>query len=277
MVRELSFHGVVRWLYIRLVRSWVHRPLWQQRIKLIWFGWGYWPLFSIRTLSLRNRFMILRSFLRVDWAVEHCHTPFEVAILVRELAQRRARAGECFVEAGCWRGGSTAKISLVCRLLGYQLHVYDSFEGVERVADEPETLDFAGQYACQLADVRHNVNRYGCLELCEFHKGWFSKTFQRTQSRSPIRGVFIDCDLAKGTHEVLGGVLSLLADDGFVFSQDYHLVPVRRLLASPDTWRSLGVPAPCITVLDRRLVLLRFNSDGHKMLAVPGTQSYGHA
>jgi len=271
MVRDLCFRGVARWLYRRLVRSWVHNPLWLQRLKLLWYGWGYWPLFNMRTLSLRNRTKLLCSFLRVDWAVEHCHTPFEIALVARELAQRRARSGEYFVEAGCWRGGSTAKISLVCRLLGYQLHVHDSFEGVERGGEYPETQGCAPQYACPLAAVEHNVKRYGCLESCEFHKGWFSETFQRTQSGAPIRGVFIDCDLAKGSREVLGGVLPSLADDGFVFSQDYHLEPVRRLFASPDTWRSLGVPDPRITVLDQRLALLRFNSDGQKTPAVPDT------
>jgi O-methyltransferase len=34
------------------------------------------------------------------------------------------------VECGCWKGGSTTNLSLVCDIVGRELIVYDSFEGL---------------------------------------------------------------------------------------------------------------------------------------------------
>ena len=34
------------------------------------------------------------------------------------------------VECGCFLGGSTANLSLVCEVVGRELIVYDSFEGL---------------------------------------------------------------------------------------------------------------------------------------------------
>src|SRR5437660_187565 len=34
------------------------------------------------------------------------------------------------VECGAWKGGSAANLSLVCRIVGRRLLVYDSFEGL---------------------------------------------------------------------------------------------------------------------------------------------------
>lgn len=34
------------------------------------------------------------------------------------------------VECGCWKGGSTVNLSLVCAITGRKLKVYDSFEGL---------------------------------------------------------------------------------------------------------------------------------------------------
>lgn len=34
------------------------------------------------------------------------------------------------VECGCWKGGATVNLSLICKLTGRELKVYDSFEGL---------------------------------------------------------------------------------------------------------------------------------------------------
>src|SRR5687767_9684571 len=39
------------------------------------------------------------------------------------------------VECGCWQGGSTANLSLVCDIIGRDLIVYDSFEGLPPPTD----------------------------------------------------------------------------------------------------------------------------------------------
>ena len=63
------------------------------------------------------------------------------------------------VEAGCWQGGSTAKFSIICRIMGFPLYVYDSFQGVEPT--DQEGWDFSGEYAASLPTVEANLRRYG--------------------------------------------------------------------------------------------------------------------
>jgi len=213
----------------------------RQRLRLLWFGWGYGPLLRLPALSLWQKFWLLLRCLRIDWNVPHAHEPLDCAWTLASLGERRARPGEVMVEAGCWQGGSTAKWSLACRLLGYDLHVYDSFQGVESRTDVEGRYDFTGEYAAALDTVRHHVERYGDISVCTFHPGWFCDTIRPETVPRPVRLAYIDCDLVKGTKEVLAGVVPALSDDGIIASQDGQVPVVAQLLAAPATWQEFGV------------------------------------
>src|SRR5207248_7857617 len=191
--------------------------------------------------------------------VLHSHQPSEIASVCAVLAQRRARRGEVMVEAGCWNGGASAKFSLVCELYGYRLHIYDSFEGVEPMtAQETQRgYDFSGEYVASEATLRATLQRFGAPDVCSIHKGWFAATLARSPVADVVRVVFIDCDSAKGTQEVLLGVVPSLAGDGVVFSQDFHIAPVRELLLDPGTWQRYGRGVPSIERLRGHLAILR--------------------
>lgn len=200
-------------------------------------------------------------FIVIDCNVLHSHRPCEIASVCKALAKRPHDPDEVMIEAGCWRGGSSAKFSIVCKILGYRLHIYDSFEGVEEVpAEEREQAgyDFSGEYAAPESVLRSNLIRYGEVGVCSIHKGWFAETLTVTSVSTPVRVVFIDCDLAKGTSEVLTGVMSRLVDDGWIFSQDFHIKPVRELLRDPNTWKQFNRGNPSITRLCGNLASLRF-------------------
>ena len=238
----------------------VHSPLARQRVKLLWFGWGYWRLVASRTPSLRLRLRWLVRFLRVDWNLCHAHSPAEVSRVCLALADRPSRHGEVMLEAGCWLGGSSAKFSIACADLGYELRVFDSFQGVEHGSHEAigGGHDFSGEYAATENVVRANVAAFGELAVCRFHAGWFADTIAPVRLPFPVRIAYIDCDLAKGTLEVLTGTLPVLSDDGVIFSQDYHIESVRRLLHEQRTWSALGRTQPAIVSLGRRLAAIRF-------------------
>jgi O-methyltransferase len=260
-VAPSRFERQVRSCYVRWIRLYISQPIHRQRLKLVWFIWGYGPVLTIRTLSWAERLRLLGRFLRVDWHVPHAHRPCEIAAVCRVLADRPARPGEIMVEAGCWQGGSTAKFSLVCRLLGYRLHVYDSFEGVEALPGELKQngYDYGGQYRATEAKLRENLARYGALEVCVIHKGWFADTLAAQPVNAPVRVVYIDCDLVKGTRETLQGTVGTLVADGCVFSQDFQIEPVRTLLRDLSTWQKLGRPMPSIVCDCGNLAALRFD------------------
>ncbi len=244
----------VRWIHPRLPRE-----LDRQRVKLLYFVSGYWPLLRLPALSVVDRVKLLARFIRIDWNVLHSHLPSEIASVCAVLAQRPARPGDVMVEAGCWNGGASAKFSLVCELYGYRLHIYDSFEGVEPMTAEAKQrgYDFSGEYAASEATLRATLQRFGAPDVCAIHKGWFAATLARSPVADVVRLVFIDCDSAKGTQEVLLGVVPSLASDGVVFSQDFHIAPVRELLLDPGTWERYDRGHPSIERLRGHLAMLR--------------------
>jgi O-methyltransferase len=111
-----------------------------------------------------------------------------------------------------------------------ELHVFDSFQGVEPVVRIPGEWDYSGEYASSETTVRENVTRYGQSSVVTYWPGWFSETLANCPVKVPIAVAYIDCDIAKGTDEALRGILPSLAANGVVFSQDYHIRSVKALL-----------------------------------------------
>ncbi len=203
-------------------------------IRMAWGLWGYWPILLISEIGMGERIGLIRRFLRVDNHVEHAHWPCEIAHITRALFASGAGRKEIMVEAGCWKGGSTAKFSILCKKLDLRLFVYDSFQGVE--PSDQDGYDYSGEYGATRDLVANHVSLYGEIDVCTFIAGWFSDTISKNPLSEPIRAVYIDCDLAKGTQEVLTGVMDSLVDDGLLWTQDFHIEPVRRLLHDPKTW-----------------------------------------
>jgi O-methyltransferase len=250
----------VRKLYHSWVRSRLHDPLARQRLKLVWFVWGYRRLLGLRALSLCDRLRLICLFARIDWNVEHAHSPEEISHVCLAIGDRHAMPGEVVVEAGCWQGGSSAKFSIACRMFGYELRVYDSFAGVEPLTREQigGGFDFSGTYVAPEHLVRNNIARFGVPEVCSLYPGWFSDTLAGNPLSVPVRVAYIDCDLAKGTREALEAIVPALAPDGVIFSQDYHIEPVTKLLANEVTWEPYGKGLPMMRQLTTRLAKLSF-------------------
>lgn len=258
----MTLTKIVRKAYIRFIRPRFQEELSWQRMKLPWFVWQYAQLFGVRGITLGQKLFLLRKFLRIDWFVTLAHQPGEIVAVLRHISQRAALPGEVIVEAGCWQGGSSAKFSWMARLLGYRLIIYDSFQGVESVQETQDGrgTDFSGTFASPQSVLIHNLQRYGAVDACEIVPGWFADTLARTPVHAPVRAAFIDCDIAKGTYEVLQGVLPSLAADGVIFSQDFHIPPVVDLLKNPQTWQKLNADFPRMHYEGGTLVSMRFDS-----------------
>lgn len=249
---------VARKIYVRFLRPVIKGDLNRQRVKLLWFVWGYLPFLANGNLALRDRFRMLLRFLQVDWNVLHSHSPTEISAIARALTTRAASPGEVVVEAGCWQGGSSCKLSILCQRLGYRLMIYDSLAGVEPMTPEEigDSYDFSGEYASSETIVKNNISRYGEISVCSFHKGWFRDTLARHPVPSPVRLGYIDCDLAKGTQEALQGITPSLVEGGVVFSQDFHIEPVKALLLNPGLWQGLGLSFPRMSQRGPNLVCM---------------------
>jgi O-methyltransferase len=169
----------------------------------------------------------------------------------------------CIVEAGCFKGGGTAKLSHVARMLNRRLVVFDSFEGLppnlERheesiLGHSIENWFQTGKFRCSLEEVKSNVERFGDLESCDFIKGWFEATMPTYAG--PIVAAYLDVDLAASTRTCLKFLYPRIVPGGILYSQDGDFPLVISVFNDDEFWRrEVGCEKPAIEGLGRRKIL----------------------
>ncbi len=141
------------------------------------------------------------------------------------------------VECGCYKGGSSTNLSLVCQIVGRKLLVYDSFAGLppgdalDREAEHYEEGDFCGT----LDEVKTNIRRGGAIECCEFIEGWFQDTLPG--QTSPVVLAFLDVDLEASLDVCVRHLWPRLVDTGYVFTDECVTVDYVALFYSERWWR----------------------------------------
>ncbi|MBI4615568.1 MAG: class I SAM-dependent methyltransferase [Planctomycetes bacterium] len=210
--------------------------------------------------SAAARLELVRRFVETTNAVRGYHTNREMLAVARQILALAGRPGLTVVEAGSGKGASTAKLSLAVRIAGGTLHVFDSFRGLPANDELDEHLDGrparfrAGAFAGRLASVKRVVERFGAIEVCEFHKGWFHETLPRFER--PVDVAILDVDLLSSTRICLARLFPLLRAGGLLFTQDGHLKKIVETLASERFWRDeVGVHPPAIPGLGERKFL----------------------
>lgn len=155
------------------------------------------------------------------------------------------------VECGCFMGGSTSKLSIVAKIVGRQLHVFDSFEGLPEV-DEHNLHDLharrpvafmtpwtAGRYAARLEAVKGSVAQYGEIGVCTFVKGWLKDTLVPEHLPPAVAMAFTDVDLPSSARDCLLGLWPRLSDGGIYFSHDVGFIKVVQVLMDDHIWREV--------------------------------------
>jgi O-methyltransferase len=142
------------------------------------------------------------------------------------------------VECGSFLGGSTANLSLVCDIVGRDLIVYDSFEGLPppTARDKYATAEATGSLRGDLDVVMDNVSRFGAIDRCTFRKGWFDETLPR--HGEPIVLCFLDVDYQASLHQCILNLLPLLTEKGYAFIDEYVLTDYCALFWSERYWRT---------------------------------------
>jgi hypothetical protein len=142
------------------------------------------------------------------------------------------------VECGCFLGGSTANLSLVCDIVGRDLIVYDSFEGLPPADphDKYANPKDEGALRGDLEVVRRNVARLGIVERCTFRKGWFSETLPRHEEQVVL--CFLDVDFQASLHDCVTNLWPHLTDKGYMFVDEYVYVDYCALFFSERYWRT---------------------------------------
>lgn len=175
----------------------------------------------------------------VSWYLEHL-------VMMTHILRVPKSVEGCVVECGCYRGGSTANLSLVCALSGRQLEVFDSFRGlpqpadgdaVHTVLDSSELHLYAkGAFRASFEEVRANVERYGRIEACHFNVGLFEDTMR--DFRRPCVFVFEDVDLRASLETCLIHLWPLLQPGCYFFTHEAHHMEVASVFFDREFWRA---------------------------------------
>lgn len=145
------------------------------------------------------------------------------------------------VECGCWKGGASVNISIICAKIGRRMKIYDSFEGLpppvegDVIAEKTFQQGFIpGVFGGTLEEVQNNIRRYGAFDVCSFHQGWFEDT--TPQHEGDICLMFIDVDFYSSLHDVLINLWPHVVDGGFVFLDEYLNLPYCAVFWSEKYW-----------------------------------------
>ena len=150
------------------------------------------------------------------------------------------------VECGCYKGRSTASLSLVCKLCDRDLEVFDSFQGLpEPAADDkvhqrlnyPELATYsAGAFCGTLQEVQENVRRFGDISVCNFHSGYFDKTTPNFDRACVF--VFVDADLRESVEAVVRNLWPRLLDGCSFFTHEAEQLEIASLFYDKCWWKN---------------------------------------
>jgi O-methyltransferase len=188
-------------------------------------------------LTWRGRFRLALRMLRTTRAVNTATSyKAHLAMAVKLLEVPHDLDG-VVVECGCFLGGSTANLSLVCDIVGRQLIAYDSFEGLPAPQgnDRYARPEWTGFLRADLETVRSNVRRYGAIHRVTFRKGWFEDVLPRHSE--PIVLAFLDVDYQSSLDACVKNLWPYLTERGYMFIDEYVLTDYCALFWSERYWR----------------------------------------
>ncbi|HEV2489262.1 MAG TPA: TylF/MycF/NovP-related O-methyltransferase [Candidatus Acidoferrales bacterium] len=198
------------------------------------------------------RFQIIRRLYVISMHVPCEHLQAEIIRFIRTVLSLPRGMPGFIVECGCFKGGGTAKFSIVAKLTGRKLIVFDTFEGIPAHSENHGRniwggpIEFSiGDYYGSLEEVEASVRKFGEIETCEFVKGMFQDTLPLF--RNTVAAAYLDVDLASSTRSCLQHLWPLLTPGGFLFSHDGHLPLVLEVITDEHFWLDqLGASMPKI-------------------------------
>jgi O-methyltransferase len=214
-------------------------------------------------ISLKDRLDYVRRQNVISQSVNCPHQDVHIVAFIEDFLSITSDVDGCVVEAGCYKGGGTAKFSIGAKAAGRRLVIFDSFQGIPPNDEEHDTTIYGedltgafagGTFAGTLDEVRSNVGKYGEIDVCEFVEGWFEDTLPGFAE--PIAAAYIDADLASSTRTCLKYIYPLMVPGGILHSHDGNMPLVVDVFDDDAFWKTeLGCRKPQIEGLGTDKIL----------------------
>jgi O-methyltransferase len=180
-----------------------------------------------------------RHIITASYVIEHL-------IMATQILRVPKAVPGSVVECGSFKGGSAANLSLVCDMCGRRLKIFDSFAGLP----DPATEDSAhrlvglrqvhtyakGAWAGAIGEVKGNIAKYGKINVCDFHVGFFEKTLVTFDE--PCILAFVDVDLRKSLETCLENIWPHLQNACYLFTHEAPHFEISSLFFSETWWNS---------------------------------------
>lgn len=196
-------------------------------------------------VGLTTKLRLVWQMMRNNGRIPTGSTFLEHLAIATKLLDIPADVDGRIVECGCYKGGSTANLSLVASVCGRRLDVFDSFEGMPKPTDEDEyhLLIDSGEihaytensWQSSIDEVRANIAKWGDVSVCTFHKGYFDETMPDYQEECAL--VFLDVGLRTSAETCIEHLWPRLVDGGYLFTHDVKHIEISSLFFDAEWWR----------------------------------------
>ncbi|WP_027532035.1 TylF/MycF/NovP-related O-methyltransferase [Bradyrhizobium sp. WSM3983] len=196
-------------------------------------------------LSATDRSELLRRFKVINRNVRSATQWPSYLVMAEFLLNVPSSLKGDVVECGCYKGASTAALSLLCAKVGRKLIVCDSFEGLPAdLADAQHryphlgatTTYHVGDFAGRLEEVKQNIAAYGDLSVCEFVQGFYSESL-RSFDRDLVFG-FFDVDLLSSMQDCIRYLWPHFRNGSIVFTDDSCDMEVVKIWFDREFWQA---------------------------------------
>ncbi len=178
-------------------------------------------------LNQKDKLNILKKFINIIKNVDSATSLETHVMLAKYLLNIPKSKKNYVVECGSFKGASSCSLSLICKLIGKKLIIYDSFEGLPSASRNNKTYYHhlkitenykKGMYRGSLETVKKNISLYGEITQCIFRKGFFNSTLPKHQEK--IDFLFLDVDLVSSTRQSIQFLWKKITDGSYIFTDD---------------------------------------------------------
>lgn len=218
-----------------------------------------------------KKIKLILKFFKNNIKTKSASNFIEHLVMATEIMNMPSNIQGVVVECGSYKGGSTTNLSLICDLCNRKLEVFDSFEGLP----EPKKKDKIhtcmqnncsetynkGSYTGSLKEVKKNIQKYGCIAVCKFNKGYFEKTLPYFKEKTIL--VFTDADLLESTKTCIKYLWPLLNKNCCFFVHEAQHSSIVNLFFDNLFWeKEFNIKSPGLIGAGTGLGLLHSNENG---------------
>lgn len=207
--------------------------------------------FDPEVLHIREE--VIRRFPKVHKGIKCTHHELEPIFMADYIISHNHLEGD-MVECGVFKGGSTAKLSILSKRFGKTYHIYDSFEGLSEPKDGQQ-IDITlsgksqewskGQFYGALDEVKSNIQSFGEPDNLQYHKGFFEDSMPEFVP-DKIFFAFIDVDIVEPAQTCVRFLWPKLVKGGRIFFHDVQFRKFCEGVSDEGLWQELGESPPIL-------------------------------